>query len=220
MQLSRFRLLYLHAQKTAGNALQSILLPYSDDHKVTVKHQDGEDRYGIEGPITETKHMLLQRYKERLEGLFIDYRVAITVRHPVDRAVSLYYSPHQWFRQTEEGGFHRIPPVWDRQRFEVVIRDRLVPFSRILTVDGVLRAPEFTIRFENLEADFALFCNEFGISRPAVIPARNKTASDAEEKLERCNDPDVIGLVTSLFAEDFAAFGYNPQRLPSTNRTQ
>lgn len=215
MQLSRFGLIYLHGQKTAGNALQSILLPHSDDHKVTIKHQDGEDRYGIEGPITETKHMLLQRYRDRLGEAFSKYRVAITVRHPVDRAVSLYYSPHHWMQQTKDGGFERMTTVWDRRRFDVLIRNRLVPFSQILAVDGAFRRPDFTIRFETLEADFGRFCDAIGIDRPAVLPVRNKTASDADEKRRRCEDPEVIDFVAALFADDFAAFGYDPQRLPA-----
>ena len=45
MLSTRHRFLFLHVPKTAGNAVQTWLLPHSDDQKVTHRHQDGIERF-------------------------------------------------------------------------------------------------------------------------------------------------------------------------------
>jgi len=111
MHSERHRLIYLHPPKTGGNSIQSVLLPFSDDRKVLVGHQDGRDRFEVRGPATASKHATLADYASSLD--IAAYRVAISVRHPFDRAVSFFFSPHRWMRQTEDG-WSLATPVWDR----------------------------------------------------------------------------------------------------------
>src|SRR5215831_10615147 len=47
--------LFIHIQRTAGNSLQSVLAPYSEDELVGGGFRDGTDRFDVRGPYTATK---------------------------------------------------------------------------------------------------------------------------------------------------------------------
>lgn len=205
MILSRYNLIYLHAPKTGGNSIQELLLPHSDDKMVLRSHQDGVDRYEIAGPATSSKHADLQSYADAIGGRLSDFTVAISVRHPFDRALSFYFSPHRWMRQ-RDGGWHLEPPHWDINAFAQMLgRERsMVSF---LSVDGKVRMPNIVIRYETLAYSFAEFCAKAGLPISQRLAHRNKSASLKLKVLERDN-AEARKIVEAAYSEDFALFGY------------
>lgn len=204
MLLQRSNLIYLHAPKTGGNSIQTILLPFSDDQKIVGKGQDGVDRFGIRGAHTSQKHARLQDYARTVPDLS-RYKVAISVRHPFDRAVSFFFTPIRWMR--EEGGhMQQAEPVWSRETF-LQFLDSVVPLVSFLSVDGTIRKPDFVIRYESIEADFAAFTNSLGLP-DARLPHVNRSAASADLTQSILADKELRDLVCERYADDMRFFGY------------
>ena len=181
MLLSKYNLLYIHPPKTAGNAIQAVLLPHSDDRKVVSEHRDGYDRFEVAGVITARKHMTLEEYADRLGARVKDYHVAISVRHPVDRAISMYFSPHRWFRKAVSGGYDLAEPVWDRDAFDEMLAT-MPSMSDFLTVNGEFQKPDFAVRQNHLDADLSAMCKRVGLPEETwsnPVGYRNTSAGQA-----------------------------------------
>ena len=112
MLLRTHRLIFIHVPKTAGNSIQSLLAPFSEDEVLPV---DGVDRFEVIGSLTRNKHQTLQEYAESLD--VTSYVTATSCRHPVDRLVSFYFSPHRWARGAGDGRIVYETPYWDRDLF-------------------------------------------------------------------------------------------------------
>ncbi|MEM8770669.1 MAG: sulfotransferase family 2 domain-containing protein [Pseudomonadota bacterium] len=210
MLLSKYNLMYLHPPKTAGNTIQSILLPFSDDRKVLKGHRDGYDRFEIQGVITSKKHMTLAEYAERLGSRIHDYRIAMSVRHPVERAVSMYFSPHRWFRKAANGGFVLSEPVWDREQFDQML-STMPCLSDFTTVDGIFYKPDFIVRQENLEEDFRFMSESAGLpqeTRMTALELRNKSAGHAPFIRDLLRERALKKQIRDHFAVDFENFDF------------
>jgi hypothetical protein len=96
---------FIHVPKTGGNFFTRCFLRFSGDTIVTSGHQDGSDRFELSGDATKTKHQTLAEYSSLIGPGFADYTAYAFARPPVERMISLYYSPHRWMREQEGGGF-------------------------------------------------------------------------------------------------------------------
>lgn len=199
------KLIYLHAPKTGGNSIQTILLPYSDDRKVFVEHQDGHDRFEVRGGLTRKKHSTLRDYARALGPDIAAYKVAISVRHPFDRAVSYYFSPHRWMRKSGDGWVLE-QPVWDQAAFTAML-GTVPSMASFLTVGDEFRQPDFVIRYETLEADFNAMRLALGIPSTPPFPHVNKSAGSNLAADVRAN-VSLRAFVAEYYAEDMEAFGY------------
>lgn len=204
MLLQRSNLIYLHAPKTGGNSIQTVLLPHSDDQMVLGKGQDGVDRFGIRGTHTPQKHAKLRDYARSLPDL-AHYKIAISVRHPFDRAVSFFFTPIRWLR--EEGRrMIQGKPVWSRAAF-LQFLDSVAPLVSFLSLNGTLRKPDFVIRYEAIESDFAAFTDALGLP-DAKLPHVNRSAASAELTRSILADEELRSLVCERYADDMRFFGY------------
>jgi len=198
---TRHKFIFLHVPKTAGNSIQSWLLPHSDDHKVVGGQQDGIETFNIRGAITPTKHAGLQKYADALGERLADYAVVMPVRNPLDRMLSLYFSPHRMagrpagFRLTYE------------TRFFAALLHQTPLMVKYLAVDGVVRHPSLIVRYENLAADLAAMAERFDLPAPD-IPLLNRSADRDGDRARLKHDPEVVSMVLERFAEDFRYFGY------------
>jgi len=204
-----YKFILLHVPKTGGNSIQATLLPISDDTLIQNEHQDGHDRFAIKGPITPKKHALLSDYKTALKDKFFDYKVAITLRHPLQRAISYYHMPRRWIEIDETGAAKHIKPVWDKDNF-LNLLTKIKPASDFLEVDGEYIQPDHRINLENLEGDFSQFCKACGLSfTGADLPHRNKSSYASGFRPDIDITPEIISAVKKKFARDFDMFGYD-----------
>lgn len=155
MLLSKYKTVYLHPPKMAGNAIQSVLIRHSDDEISVSGHQDGLDRFEVIGKETPRKHTTLAEYESILGEKLVDYKVAISFRHPCGRALSMYFSPHRWFRKEGES-FVATEPRWDHYAFETLL-SKMRSMADFLRLGGHIPTPDFIIRFESLDQIFFKF---------------------------------------------------------------
>ncbi|MGR9108337.1 MAG: sulfotransferase family 2 domain-containing protein [Gammaproteobacteria bacterium] len=192
------RFIFVHIPKTAGNALQSILVKYSEDSIVIRDGQDGFQRFAVEGPFGLAKHAALSDYLAVLgPWAFWSKKRFACVRNPWDRAISFYFSPHKG----------RV--TWNRDEFIRLLAGirPMVSYLRLpqdSSASAALGNVDFLLRFERLQQDFDRICDILGIGRHP-IPLRNPS-----KHLPYPNyyDEELIGIVARRFSEDVSLLGY------------
>lgn len=196
---------YVHIPKTGGNSLQSILEKYSDDERrKTVFFHDLRDTFDVQGPVTGKKHFSSAEYIERLGyPAFMKLRKVTFVRNPLDRAVSFYFSPFRWMRQTPLGP-RAAPAVFDKSSFLMTI-EQIGTATSFLSHQGRLIDFDFVGRFENYAEDFAEALRVCGVEeRVRKIPHVNRSL--ARKPIPW--DQEMLDAVGKRFADDFRNFGY------------
>lgn len=192
---SRYRFIFLHIPKTGGNSVQSLLLPFSDDRPTATGYQDGKHRFGVVGPVTPRKHATLQEYADILGPELQGYKVAITLRAPFERMISLYFSPHRWQNNA---------PVWNEAAFLNMVQNEASASSFLRLMDHSA-IPDFLLCFDTLEADLREMASRLGLP-PALhaLPKLNSSSmvSDTIRKIR--SDPVLRRNVDSLFPDDIA----------------
>ena len=199
--------MFIHVPRTAGDSLQRLLVPLSDDFLVPrpelVASPDGgdSDDFEVQGPHTPRKHTTAAEYRDELGAeQFARLFKFATVRNPWERAVSWYFGPHNWPPR-------RGAPYWSPDGFTKRIR-RLVPIASLVCIDGEL-AVDKVLRFERLDEDVSALLVRLGID--AELPRMNKRWA-AHEPWERyyAESPELVDVVRERFGEDAELFGYDP----------
>lgn len=178
------KFLFVHIPKTAGNAIQNILLKYSEDQLVVSKlKHDGVERFGVESTYGTSKHTKLLEYKKVLPPEIYDSLFKFTiVRNPWDRVVSRYFFK-KMKREFEKGlTVNEIQEKpFDRKEFIRVINTTPTLESFLLENPGNGKIDflkdtdiDFFIRFERLQEDFDEVCTRLGIEKEA-LPVRNQS---------------------------------------------
>ena len=187
--------LFVHIPKTAGNSLQNILAPYSED-KITKNnvYQDGVERFNVVSQFGTTKHSTLKEYARSLSPeLYSQLFKFSCVRNPWDRAISYFFSPHRG--QTE----------WDRQKFIRFI-PTIKPMIHYLTLDQLnLNEIHHIIRYENLAEDYQHLCHALEIPH-IPLPHRNKAK---KKPYQHYYDQELIDVVAAQFKADIELFDYH-----------
>jgi hypothetical protein len=99
-------------------------LGFSDEVKRIGDLQDGIHRFEIRGQFTRTKHQTLDEYRQAMgDALFSTCAALVVYRHPLERMVSMYLSPHRWVRgvsrQKRPPGTTRGTP--DERPFDIAV---------------------------------------------------------------------------------------------------
>lgn len=203
--------IFLHYPKTGGTSLQSVLLPYSDDKKSIKNHQDGVQRFEVVGAITPKKHATLQDYWDRLGDGISNFKLAMSVRHPFERIISAYFSPHKWRKRNLFGKWVEVQPVWDAKRFdELLCNGSQRPAVDFLTVNGVITKPDFIIRRESIRSDFENFLRLVNIPAEAATSLPHVNANSAPDSLKQSllANTSLRDRVEDLYRADMEYFGY------------
>ena len=158
------RSIFIHIPKTGGNTIQKHIFDNGDslDEMKISGHKDGKDRFGVIGKFTSRKHMRLSEYFEYEELLSLP--VYTCIRNPVDRLVSLYFSPHRHAKQNRSTGKIFLPEAidFDIDEFAELIAkwDSMTEILSISHKHGIPCMPSSSIpsslkviRTENLKHD-------------------------------------------------------------------
>jgi hypothetical protein len=204
---STHRFIYLHVPKTGGNSIQTLLQPYSDDEFVTRGHQDGRDRFEIEGKVTPRKHAFLADYASVLGRSLEDYTTIVSVRHPFARAISFYFSPHRWLKRKDGADdWYLENAFWSLDEFEKCLA-KIVPMVEFINVNGRFVHPDQIIRFENLSTDFKRCAAVLGLDN-IDLPHVNKSSATEMAQIAM-TDSTARDLVADRFSTDYEVFGYS-----------
>lgn len=206
----KYRFIYLHVPKTGGNAIQSVLLDFSDDHMVRARHQDGVNRFNISGPRTPNKHARLSAYKATLRDSEQRYRILISVRHPFTRCVSAYFSPNRWMRQTDSGSWVSTEPTWDETAFlDMVQCKSITPATKFLSVGGVVYTPDLVIKFETLQEDFRRATAVLNLPLQ-TLPHVNRSTASQDLVTSVLSSRNLRDAVEQEYRADMEFFDYQP----------
>ncbi len=207
---SRYGFVYVHYPKTGGNTIQTLLLPFSDDRKVTVAHQDGVERFGVVGPATPEKHAPLQAYAERLGQKLARLQIATSVRHPFERFVSAYFSPHKWLCETAPGQWTPSEPFWDEGRMTSLLQTQMhKPLTQYLTVGGAVVRPHALVRYESFAEDVRLMMRRLNLPLAEVaLPRLNASAASRELRASILGSIELKRQIEDFYRADMDYFGY------------
>jgi Sulfotransferase family len=194
--------LFIHIPRTAGNSLQSVLAPYSEDHFTCGAFQDGIDRFEVRGPYTGDKHFRLQDYADAVPpDTFCKLFKFTVVRNPWARAISWFFLPLKWISA-------RRQPRWSVGEFRRAI-EHMPSMVQMLNVNGVPGKLDMLLRFESLKSDFTALARRLGIEPVPTLPYKNQGYSPENWRYYYLTSPDLIDLVAERFAEDIQMFGYD-----------
>ena len=204
------KFVYLHVPKTAGNSVQTVLLPFSDDHQTCAPGQNGRDRFGLQGPVTPRKHARLSEYEAALPGVTATHRIIISVRHPYTRAVSHYFSPNRWIKP--DGTFR--PVYWDEAAFVALLsKPQLCAATGFLRIAGEIKEPDIILHFETLQRDFTNAIATLGLpAGPAILPHVNRSAAEDTLRSRILASRALRDEVETFYQDDMDFFEYQTYR--------
>ncbi len=221
------KVVFVHVPKTGGNFFSRSFLQYSGDHMRTNIHQDGVDRFGVRGDFTMRKHQPLSDYVETLGRAFgadlSDHKFFAIARHPVDRLLSYYFSPHRWLRENEQGEYTTPPP--EEAQFTMISFERIVvqtpSLSQIMdseNCDAALSLKQPVrhncgasielLAFDDLQNALGEFAKRFGFDAPdfpdrpvnaSAYPKRKEAIRNRRKDIEK-------SVIDSAHAADLAIF--------------
>lgn len=211
----------IHVPKTAGNSITTALLKYSSDHMILRTHQDGKDRFEVRGDITPNKHATLQDYYNVLGKSLFEHKIVVTARNPIDRAISLYFSPSENLVLPTRARLIKAvanslgvdvsfePEVWTYKQPSLSI-EVFMEFVRssnticdCLRVNDELVAPHLVIHQENLSADYSELLRLLGLPQRGLSQHVNKSAANRSAIVELRENPLVQKVCKEVFREDF-----------------
>ena len=126
------------------------------------------------------------------------------VRNPFDRALSFYFSPFRWMRQTASGPVV-APAIFAKDDFLATI-EQIGTATSFLSYGGHLIDFDFVARFENYAEDFPKALLACGVKRaPRSPPHVNRSVRHPPITW----DNEMLDAVERRFSEDFQNFGYD-----------
>lgn len=151
------KFIFIHIPKTAGNAVQKVLMPYSEEKIYRESYKDGKlNDFEVENELGICKkHEWIGAYIENPETLkypFEEYHKFCVVRNPWERMVSWYcYTFPRISKQVDKDHFlenglgKNMPPMWN-----------YISYAETNKMDSI-------IRYEKLEQSLKEVCSRIGV---------------------------------------------------------
>ena len=200
--------IFIHIPKTGGNSIQKALLDAGrSNEKIVLKsHQDGVNRFELRSYFTRQKHSTARDYfkyrKLRSQKFYA------VVRNPIERLVSLFFSPHRHMTSDLHSNRYIYPPD---VRFNEEEFTRLVNFEKssvdFLSVDNYFSPSALSfpikltlLKYEHLSRDCKKYFLLDNISCLNQSPCRDKI-------IDACSSQIVQNIVeTSHHLRDLELF--------------
>jgi len=199
----KYKFIFIHAPKTAGNSIQNLLQNYSEDKIVITKKQATHnteskshlDRFGLissDKKLKIHKHTTLNEYYDtwrKKYGSIEDFFKFGATRNPWDRAISFYFwQGHKSF---------------DKKIFiNNLIQGSCADYFYVKKYND--HKLDYVIRFENLQEDFDIVCDKIGIPKQQ-LPHANKSK---HKHYTEYYDDETRQIVAEKYAKDIEYFGY------------
>ena len=156
------RFIFLHVPRTGGNSIQSYLLPLSEEGKQIRGKQDSINTFEIARPVTPHNHATLSDYAAVVQ--LSDYKIAISVRHPIDRALSLYFAPIRVL-----SGARAAQAPFELHAFNTMVRD-MRPMADFVRIGEGIEMPRLVLRYEHgVSANMVRLAQFLGLPTPENV---------------------------------------------------
>lgn len=159
----RYKFIFIHIDKNAGNSIETVLAPYCDDtyefSKISMGHikenRPDEDITTYNEELGTAKHSTLQAYYDAMGDKIWDYHKFCCIRNPFDRIVSA---------AAFSAGANGLSHINTNYAFRKVQME-------FIKINGKVAIDDH-IRFENIQVDFDRICEKLGISK-TELPKKN-----------------------------------------------
>jgi hypothetical protein len=167
--------------------------------------------------------MFLREYLALGQGRFDDYLVLSSLRHPLDRLLSLYFWPGRWIRsrvplgqtaslQVKSPTAHRIltrelEPRWDEEEFLRLVARSSTHCDYLRLPDGSVRKPDWLLDSGAPNPSLQQLAALIGVETLGPLPRRNATPQN-ELRAQLRASRDLAEAVRRAHLEDYEVFGF------------
>jgi hypothetical protein len=197
----KHRFIFIKTTKTAGTSIEILLSQHCGDNDIVTPIKPHVEPHCARNHEGFYNHMPAHEVRDKVGAdVFDSYFTFCFERNPYDKTVSHYYmfknSPeHKWKEDLEVDEYFMAGNFCiDRDKY-------LPPGGGDIMVDRVCR-------YESLETDLSEVFDQLGIPADPSTLVRAKSGFRDERDYTKVLDHGHIGLVNSLFAYEFAQFGY------------
>ena len=220
--------IFVSISKTGSISLEKVFLKYSDDKLVPQgippKRKKRKMKI-LKGKWTRKKHQSLQEYHDIMpQEIFEKQKIVTSLRHPVDRLVSLHYNLDRQLQAINDDWLKKIarkPFNWfgieifflewryldrelDVDRFKRQVT-RVKSQSDFLRLNGKIKKPDVIIDFAHFEQSALDAFKKLGLPETKISYENKSLTKQPKDILIK--RPDVIDIVmNSHHAEDFETF--------------
>ena len=182
---------FIHIPKTGGNSIQKALLDSgrSNEKYFLTLHQDGANRFELRSRYTLQKHSTARNYFKHRK--FRSQKFYGVIRNPIERLVSLFFSPHRHMTLDLLSNTYVYPSdvCFDEEEFMrlVHVEKSSVDFLNVNShfFPSVLRFPSklTLLKYENLSQDCKKYLQLNRISLLNASPCSDKIKKVCSSKV-------------------------------------
>lgn len=184
------RSIFIHLPKTAGTSVSKAL------------------------GLPSSRHVPAEAYRIANPGKFARFFKFAFVRNPYDRLVSSYTFLNNGGMNEDDARFakHHLQPYESFEHFvleglarhsEVQYWVHFRPQSNFICDSKGKNLMDFTGRFEQISEDYSVIANRLGKARDLPVTNQSRRGDYRE-----AYSPELIDIVSRLYAEDLKTFGY------------
>lgn len=201
----RYRAIFVHIPKTGGTSVEEVLWPRPRSQADL--WMGFTSRFANKYQTGGLQHLFARHIRQEVgRDAFTTYFKFSFVRNPWDKAISQFFSMQRRDDLREFIGMK--PGDCFKTYLERIAKKQHVqwePQHRFLLDDNGELLVDRVGRFEHFERDLRAVLARLGVE-VAAVPHRNRTSHGPYQEYY---DPESVGMVEEMYAEDIARFGYH-----------
>jgi hypothetical protein len=179
-----------------------------------------EERFDLKGShVFAGKHQTYIEIAEDLKDSITDYKFFTIVREPIDRLLSLYFSPHRWMVKSEAGAYVKMQPKFVEMDFQRLISTAPAMIQYVCKsinntgqLEIVFPDDLTVLKYEKFEQNISNFCQKYDLSLNKNAFTHRVNASNEQSGLK--DDSRKSEIVQDLVKRshhkfDYKLFGYS-----------